>query len=75
MCLAGSDDSAEEDQPHALHLVDLGRDADVAGDVPVDVGLLAQRVVADVEEDVQGVGRLQERSQFRDSCHAIITTR
>ena len=48
----------EIDQAQPLQLVDLRRDVDITGDVLVDVGLHAHRMVADVQQDVQGVRSL-----------------
>ena len=66
---AGSGDLAESDDAQSFQLPDLRRDVDDAGDVPVDVGLHAHRMVADVQQDVQGVRRFEKRSEPFSSGH------
>ena len=69
VCRTGTWDLAETDDAQPLQLVDLRRDMDAAGDVPIDVGLHAHRMVADIQQDVQGVRGLEKRSKHCSSGH------
>lgn len=59
VCSVRTSNTTERYQTYLDHLADLFGNVDVAGDVPVHVGLLAERITTHIQEDVDGLRRFK----------------